>query len=222
MLVCSRCGAEVPMAGHPCAACGHRGAIDRRFYHGPEPAVEPAAVEVEPAGPSVTGTLPDELTAWSPWLAAVLAVVAGPVGGGFFAARNLKRLGQKWEPLTVAFGLLLGQVAVAALAGLTARSSAAWGGALLGLYSLVVLVVLVRAQWAPVARHRAAHPGRHVPGADAFGACLLALILGLAGSYLTLKLADRIADGALMAPLRSLLPTPAPAAPPHEMVFPPA
>lgn len=198
MLVCSKCGEPVRMSGHPCPSCGHRGAIEERLFRG-ERRAEPATAPAEglPEPPTATGLLLDAERAWSPWLAGAVGVLFGPTAAVVVAAQNLRR----WRPTSpdpwlVGLWVLVGQLLAAVGAGFAARKSIGLAGAALGLYALVVLALTIRWQWAPVAEQRAARPGQHVPGADAFGAFFAAVLAGLVGFWLTNLIAGRLSHGA--------------------------
>ena len=217
MLVCTNCGTPVENAGHPCETCGHRGSIlqavyERRqrgeptpFAPAPQPPPPVPATEL-PAAPASAVVLGDADRAWTPWLAVVVGLLGGPVAGTYLAAANLKRLvpqpGDAW--LTTLWALAL-QLLCGLLGGLMARSYpiAAW--LLCGLFWLALLVGLVVWQGGPVARRRREQPGNHTPGADAFGAFLVALVLGVAAAWLTLFIGDRLSGGAFSAVPRGWL-----------------
>lgn len=171
MLVCRQCGTPVPMSGRPCPSCGHRGAMDQRFYQGDPPAAADEATT--PAAAWVS--------AWSPWLAGVVCLCAGPAAGGWFAAANLQRLSGERRDSLVAGGLLAAQWAVAALAAWLLRERPESFLLPPALLTLAVAAGLVGWQWGPVQHWRAAHPGRHTPEADAFGAFLTAIGVGVVG-----------------------------------------
>ncbi len=216
MLVCRDCGREIRVAGHPCGDCGSRSAIEARFFQGEvKPLAEDApATDISTHHASQAGTLPDAQRAWSPWLAAALSLVFGPAGAGLFAARNLVRLrGRGPDPWGVAALLLVGQLLVGCLAGFVARTQVTLAWSLFSLYSLAVAGGLVRWQWDAVARQRRELSGRHIPGADAFGVFLMAIVLGLVGFLATSRVAGAISDGAFIAPLQELVPDKQPAAP---------
>ena len=209
MLVCRECGREIRVAGHPCANCGSRSAIEARFYDGevkPLGDDEPV-VELLTHRASEAGTLPDDQRAWSPWLAAALTIIFGPAGGGLFAARNLQRLrGRGPDPWQIAFALLVGQLVVGVIAGFVARSQITLAWSLFSLYSLAVMAGLARWQWAAVARQRRELAGRHTPGADAFGVFFMAIIVGLLGFAAASRVAGTISDGAFVQPLKDMIP----------------
>ncbi len=218
MLVCAECGTQVAVAGHKCPACGHRGAIDSRFYHGelkPTTATAAKPADLATHDATASGLLPDAQRAWSPWLAGLVAVPLGPAAGTLVAVRNLKRLGRlSADPWSLVGAALAGQLLLGAVAGYLARSHASAAWAVLGLVNLLVLIGLVYWQAEPVSTHRAAHPGRHVPGADAFGAFVLALLLGLAGGYAEFRLGERTSQGQLSGPLHEAFPSKPESAPP--------
>lgn len=210
MLVCRECGREVRVAGHPCPDCGSRSAIDARFYTGDVKPVEGddgTVAELSTHQASASGTLPDGQRAWSPWLAAALGIVFGPAGAALFAARNLFRLrGRGPDPWGFAGAVLVGQLLVGVLAGFVARTQLALAWSLVSLYTVVVSGVLVRWQWDAVARQRREMPGRHVPGADAFGVFLMGIALGLLGFVATARIGGALSDGQFVAPLREMIP----------------
>ncbi len=222
MLVCSRCGTEVVVAGHPCPSCGHRGAVEARFYAG-EVKPAPASAEAAPAVmASRSGALPDEQRAWSPWLGAVLAIVLTPPAGGFVAARNLQRLaGGKIDPWLTALYLLVGELIAAAVAGWIARGNLALCWLPLAVYAIAVAAWLVLWQWQPVKQRRSEVPGRHAPGVDAFGAFVLALVFSAVTSLAVYQVADRVGQQALSRPLAEWRAKQKSDLPPMDMGFPP-
>ncbi|MCC7491640.1 MAG: hypothetical protein IT204_04810 [Fimbriimonadaceae bacterium] len=219
MLVCSQCGTLIQVAGHACPACGHKGSIDRRFWHG-EVLEPPGTTDLATAHVSAAGTLPEEQRAWTPWLAAALLLL--PCGAVYVAATNLRRIGAAPKDavsyLPTAF---LAQTLVTAAAGALGRSQPLAALGLLAAFNVLVAALLVRWQAAPVAARRAELPGRHSPGTDALGTLLVAVLVGLLVSGVTFRLGDRLADGEISSLVRQALPAPPAPAAPHEMVMPP-
>ncbi|MBI2301177.1 MAG: hypothetical protein HYU66_19895 [Armatimonadetes bacterium] len=162
MLVCSKCGTAVRMAGHACPKCGNRGAVLDRVYKGAprESAESPATVQVEPAEPpepvlpeaSASGGLPDAQRAWSPWLAVVVGVLFGPAAAVLVAGRNLARFRPGApDPWLAMICVAVLQLGTGLLAGWIARSSMGYALGLWGGVWLLVLGITVRGQWRPVA-----------------------------------------------------------------------
>ena len=211
MLVCSRCGTKIIVAGHACAACGHRGSVEARFFHGT--ILDPPAStgdDLATHHASSSGTLPEELRAWSPWFTLTQGVVFGPAAGALFGARNRQRLvPDSPDAWTVTALVLAGQLLINAGAGYLARSNLALGATLIALYNLVVAALLVRWQWEPVRQRRLEVPGHHAPGADAVVPVLVGLVLALSGGYLSYRLADRLSHQAFSQFITEKLPTPA-------------
>ncbi len=222
MLVCSQCGTPVAVAGHPCPRCGHRGAIDQRFFAGqvqPEVAAEQLDLATHEA--SQEGSLPDRERAWSPWLAALTVLLLGPAGGAVIAAVNLARLAAERLAWRVCAAVAAVQLLLAVGLGFLARPNAAAAWIVLACFAAVVAAVLVRWQWDPVRARRTERPGHHVPGADAFGAFLLAAVIGLSAGWATLAIADAISAEAFTRPIRQAVPEsppPTPEAPAFPMM----
>jgi hypothetical protein len=200
MLVCRQCGTEVVMSGRPCPACGAKGAVDSRFYQGEPHAAPPELVQALAADVN-------PVSAWSPWLATVLALVAGPAAGVLFAADNLRRLGRPHLPTRrLVVTLVVAQIALSVLSAWLCRHHPGRVMLLPGLFALGVAVWLYVWQDEPVQAWRKEHPGPHVPGADAFGACVASVALGVVVGVVVLLLGNKVGAGAMSAALKALVP----------------